>query len=360
MFIDGRFVEPASGSWFPTVNPATEDELAEVAEAAEEDVDLAVTAARTASEGMGGDARGGAGQIPLPDRTDAPGARREFAVVETMDGGKPIRESRDVDLPLVAAHFFYHAGWADKLEYAFPGLTPEPLGCCRSGDPVELPHADAGLEGGAGARHGEHGGAQAGRDHTAHRPHVRRAGQRGRATSRRAQRGHRWRGDGQRRSRPSRGRQGGIHRLDVGGEDDPAPACRDREAANPGAWRQGAHVIFDDAPLDQAIEGVINGIFFNQGHVCCAGSRLLVQESIHDVFVDKLKERLATLRVGDPLDKNTDVGAINSSEQLDKITELVRSGEARAPRCTSPSALSPPTASGSGRRFSPGCRRATG
>ena len=327
LFIDGRFVEPASGSWFPTVNPATEDELADVAEAGEEDVDLAVTAARSASRSWGRMPGGERAKYLYRISRMLQERAREFAVVETMDGGKPIRESRDVDLPLVAAHFFYHAGWADKLEYAFPGLTPEPLGVAGQVIPWNFPmlmlawkvapalatgntvvlkpaettpltalmFADLANEAGLppGVLNVVTGGGTTGSAVVAH-PEVNKVAFTGSTAVGKAIR-RRLAGTGKRLT------------LELGGK--------------------GAHVIFDDAPLDQAIEGVINGIFFNQGHVCCAGSRLLVQESIHDVFVDKLKQRLATLRVGDPLDKNTDVGAINSIDQLDKITELVRVGE---------------------------------
>jgi aldehyde dehydrogenase (NAD+) len=341
LFIDGRFVDPASGSWFPTVNPATEDVLAEVAEGGEEDVDLAVMAARDASRGWGRMPGGERAKYLYRIARMLQERAREFAVVETMDGGKPIRESRDVDLPLVAAHFFYHAGWADKLEYAFPGLTPEPLGVAGQVIPWNFPmmmlawkvapalatgntvvlkpaettpltalmFADLANEAGIppGVLNVVTGGGATGSAVVAH-PGVDKVAFTGSTTV----------GKTIRRQLAGTGKR---LTLELGGK--------------------GAHVIFDDAPLDQAIEGVINGIFFNQGHVCCAGSRLLVQESIHDVFVDKLKMRLATLRVGDPLDKNTDVGAINSSEQLDKITELVRSGEAEGaemyqPECALP------------------------
>jgi aldehyde dehydrogenase (NAD+) len=251
---------------------------------------------------------------------------RELAVLETLDGGKPIKEARDVDLPLVAAHFFYYAGWADKLEYAFPGIRPESLGVAgqvipwnfpmlmlawkvapalAAGNTVVLKPAEttpltalllgqiaseAGLPPGVlnivtGA--GETGSAVVSHDD------VDKVAFTGSTAV----------------GKLIQSQLAGTNKkltLELGGK--------------------AAHVIFEDAPLDQAIEGVINGIFFNQGHVCCAGSRLLVQENIHDRFVDKLKKRLATLRVGDPLDKNTDVGAINSRAQLDKINELVDSG----------------------------------
>src|SRR5918999_1472872 len=238
LLIGGRWVEPASGKHFKTINPATEEVLSSVAEAGEEDVDAAVKAARGAYTKVWSRLSGAERAKYLYRIARVLQERaREFAVLESMNGGKPIKESRDVDLPLAAAHFFYHAGWADKLDYAFPGPT-------EVGKAIQRTLAGSGKK----------------------------------------------------------------LTLELGGK--------------------AANIVFEDAPLDQAVEGIVNGIYFNQGHVCCAGSRLLVQESIAEPLVDKLKRRMATLRVGDPLDKNTDVGAINSRAQLDKITELVASGEA--------------------------------
>jgi len=327
LFINGKFVSPKSKKWFPTINPATEEPLAEVAEAGEADVDDAVAAARRAYtevwEPMDGAERA---KYVFRIARMIQERSRELAVLETLDGGKPIKEARDVDLPLVAGHFFYYAGWADKLEYAFPGVRPRPLGVAGQVIPWNFPllmlawkvapalaagntvvlkpaettpltalivaqiAAEAGLPPGVfnvvtGA--GATGAAVVGH------PDVDKVAFTGSTAV----------------GKLIASQLAGSHKkltLELGGK--------------------AAHVIFEDAPLDQAIEGVINGIFFNQGHVCCAGSRLLVQENIHDRFVDKLKRRLSTLRVGDPMDKNTDVGAINSRAQLDKITELVDSG----------------------------------
>ncbi|HLF43977.1 MAG TPA: aldehyde dehydrogenase family protein [Acidimicrobiia bacterium] len=327
LFINGKFVSPKSKKWFPTINPATEEPLAEVAEAGEADVDDAVAAARRAYtevwEPMDGAERA---KYVFRIARMIQERSRELAVLETLDGGKPIKEARDVDLPLVAGHFFYYAGWADKLEYAFPGVRPRPLGVAGQVVPWNFPllmlawkvapalaagntvvlkpaettpltalivaqiAAEAGLPPGVfnvvtGA--GATGAAVVGH------PDVDKVAFTGSTAV----------------GKLIASQLAGSHKkltLELGGK--------------------AAHVIFEDAPLDQAIEGVINGIFFNQGHVCCAGSRLLVQENIHDRFVDKLKRRLSTLRVGDPMDKNTDVGAINSRAQLDKITELVDSG----------------------------------
>ncbi|MEX1134054.1 MAG: aldehyde dehydrogenase family protein [Acidimicrobiia bacterium] len=327
LFIDGKFVSPKSKKWFPTINPATEEPLAEVAEAGEVDVDDAVAAARRAYTEVWGPMEGAErAKYVFRIARMIQERSRELAVLETLDGGKPIKESRDVDLPLVAGHFFYYAGWADKLEYAFPGIRPRPLGVAGQVIPWNFPllmlawkvapalaagntvvlkpaettpltalivaqiAAEAGLPPGVfnvvtGA--GATGAAVVGHSD------VDKVAFTGSTAV----------------GKLIASQLAGSHKkltLELGGK--------------------AAHVIFEDAPLDQAIEGVINGIFFNQGHVCCAGSRLLVQENIHDRFVDKLKRRLSTLRVGDPMDKNTDVGAINSRAQLDKITELVDSG----------------------------------
>jgi aldehyde dehydrogenase (NAD+) len=329
LLIGGRWVEPASGKRFKTINPATEEVLAEVAEAGEEDVDAAVKAARAAytkvwSRMSGAERAKYLYRIAriLQERA------REFAVLETMNGGKPIKESRDVDLPLAAAHFFYHAGWADKLDYAFPGRRPAPLGVAAQVIPWNFPLLMAAwklapaLAGGntvvlkpaettplTALRLGEV-------LQEAELPEgvvniLTGAGPTGAALV-----GH-----------------AGVDKVAFTGSTEVGKAIQ-RTLAGSGKkltlelGGKAANIVFEDAPLDQAVEGIVNGIYFNQGHVCCAGSRLLVQESIAEPLVDKLKRRMATLRVGDPLDKNTDVGAINSRAQLDRIEELVASGEA--------------------------------
>jgi aldehyde dehydrogenase (NAD+) len=329
LLIGGRWVEPASGKSFKTINPATEEVLAEVAEAGEEDVESAVRAARAAYTKVWSKLSGAERAKYLYRIARVLQERaREFAVLETMNGGKPIKESRDVDVPLAAAHFFYHAGWADKLDYAFPGRRPAPLGVAaqvipwnfpllmaawklapalaagntvvlkpaettpltalRLGEVIqeaELPEGVVNILTGAGAT----GAALVGHP--------------------------------------------GVDKVAFTGSTEVGKAIQ-RTLAGSGRrltlelGGKAANIVFEDAPLDQAVEGIVNGIYFNQGHVCCAGSRLLVQESIAEPLVDKLKRRMATLRVGDPLDKNTDVGAINSRAQLDKIQELVASGEA--------------------------------
>jgi len=342
LFIDGAMRAPQSGDYFPTINPATEETLASVAEAGEADVDLAVTAARRAFDGEWG-------SMPPQERAKlifrvarmVQERSRELAVLETLDGGKPIKESRDVDLPLVAAHFFYYAGWADKLEYAFPGLQPKALGVAgqvipwnfpllmlawkvapalAAGNTVVLKPAEttplsalafaeltteAGLP--PGVLNVLTGAGETGALVVSH-PDVDKVAFTGST------------------------QVGKLIQAELAGSSK-------RLTLELGG--KAAHVIFEDAPLDQAIEGVINGIFFNQGHVCCAGSRLLVEESIHDRFVDKLKRRLSTLRVGDPMDKNTDVGAINSKDQLDKINELVDSGVSEGAEMFQPDCVLP-------------------
>jgi aldehyde dehydrogenase (NAD+) len=329
LLIGGRWVAPASERRFKTINPATEEVLAEVAEAGEEDVDAAVKAARAAytkvwSRMSGAERAKYLYRIAriLQERA------RELAVLETMNGGKPIKESRDVDVPLAAAHFFYHAGWADKLDYAFPGRRPAPLGVAAQVIPWNFPLLMAAwklapaLAAGntvvlkpaettplTALRLGEviqEAGLPEGVVNI-----LTGAGATGAAVV-----GH-----------------SGVDKVAFTGSTEVGKAIQ-RTLAGSGRkltlelGGKAANIVFEDAPLDQAVEGIVNGIYFNQGHVCCAGSRLLVQESIAEPLVDKLKRRMATLRVGDPLDKNTDVGAINSRAQLDKITELVASGEA--------------------------------
>jgi aldehyde dehydrogenase (NAD+) len=328
MFVGGEWVEPRSGEFHPSVSPATEEPLADVAYGGAEDVDLAVKAARDAFEN-------GWSDIAASERAKylyriariLQERSREFAVLESLDGGKPIRESRDVDLPLSAAHFFYYAGWADKLEYAFPNRRPRPVGVAAqvipwnfpllmlawklapalaAGNTVVLKPAEttpltallfcdvlrqAGLP--AGVVNIVTGDGRAGAELVKH---------------------------------PDVDKIAFTGSNEVGKEIQKAVAGTEKKLTLE-LGGKAANVIFDDAPLDQAVEGIINGIYFNQGHVCCAGSRLLVQESIYEPLIEKLKRRMGTLRVGDPLDKNTDVGAINSKQQLDKIRELVQAGE---------------------------------
>ena len=328
LFIDGDFVESTSGRMLTSVNPATEEVLAEVSEAGADDVDRAVRAARTAYETTWG---------PMSGRDRAKylfriarliqERSRELAVLETLDNGKPIRESRDVDLPLVAAHFFYHAGWADKLEYAGQGPDPRPLGVAAQvipwnfpllmlawkiapalacGNTVVLKPAETtSLTALAFADICRQADLPPGVVNI-----VTGAGDTGRLLV----------------------EHPGVDKVAFTGSTEVGKAIMRQVAGTPKRLSlelggKAANIVFDDAPLDQAIEGVVNGIFFNQGHVCCAGSRLLLQESIAEEAIDSLKRRLGTLRLGDPLDKNTDIGAINSAEQLARIGDLVKSGE---------------------------------
>jgi len=328
LFIGGKFVAPAAGKYFDTTNPATEEKLASIAQAGEADVDRAVKAARKAYDGYWK-------KMPAKERSKyiyrlsrmIQERAREFAVIESLDGGKTIRESRDVDVPLAANHFFYYAGWADKLEYAFPNRRPQPLGVAgqiipwnfpllmaawklapalAAGNTVVLKPAettpltalklaelisDAGIPEGVIniiTGDGETGAA------LVNHPDVDKIAFTGSTEV------------------------GKIIQRSLAGTNKKLTLELGGKAAN---------IIFDDAPIDQAVEGIINGIYFNQGHVCCAGSRLLVQESVYPIVLQKLKDRLQTLIVGDPLDKNTDIGAINSKQQLDTINRYIELGK---------------------------------
>ncbi len=328
LFIGGRDVAATGGRTFATLDPATEEPLAEVARADVKDVDKAVTAARKAFRGWGSLAGAERAKYLFRIARILQERSREFAVLETLDGGKPIKESRDVDVPLAAAHFWYYAGWADKLEYAFPNRQPRPLGVAAqvipwnfpllmlawkiapalaAGNTVVLKPASAtplsALLFADVCRQADlppgvvniiTGPGEIGLALVSH-PDVDKVAFTGSTAV------------GREIGRAVAGTDKGLT-LELGGK--------------------AANIVFDDAPIDQAIEGVVNGIFFNQGEVCCAGSRLLVQESIAEPFVDRLRERLSTLRVGDPMDKNTDVGAINNPAQLARIEELIEAGVA--------------------------------
>jgi len=328
LFVGGEWVEPASGEYFTTISPRDEEPLAEVAQAGPEDVDRAVVAARDAFEN-------GWGKASAAERAKylfriariLQERSREFAVLESLNGGKPIKESRDVDLPLAAAHFFYYAGWADKLEYAFPNRTPEPIGVAGQIIPWNFPLLMLAWKVAPALAAGNTVVLKPAETtpltallfcdvlRQAELP----AGVVNILT-----------GDG--RTGAEIVKHPGTDKIAFTGSTEVGKAIQ-RELAGTGKkltlelGGKAANIIFDDAALDQAVEGIVNGIYFNQGHVCCAGSRLFVQESIYEQTIDKLKRRLTTLRVGDPLDKNTDVGAINSSMQLEKIVELVESGK---------------------------------
>ena len=327
-FIGGKFVKPVKGRYMKTINPANEEVIAEFAEGTSEDVDSAVKAARKAYDKewskLSGKERG---KYIYRLARMIQERSRELAIVESMDGGKPIRESRDVDIPLAAAYFFYYAGWADKLDYAFPGREAKPLGVCgqiipwnfpllmlswkiapalAAGNTVVLKPAeatpltalifaeicqDAGLP--DGVVNIVTGAGQTGAEIVNH-PDVNKIAFTGST------------------------KVGKIIQKSLAGTDK-------KFTLELGG--KGANIVFEDAPIDQTVDGIINAIFFNQGHVCCAGSRLLVQEGIADKLIQKLKDRMETLIVGDPLDKNTDVGAINSKMQFDKIDEYIEIGK---------------------------------
>ena len=344
LFINGKFVAAKSGKTFITTNPATEEKLSKVAYAELADVNLAVTAARNAYvktwSKMPPAERGKylfrIARI-LQERT------REFAVLETLDNGKPIRETRDTDIPLAAAHFFYHAGWADKLSYAGYGANPKPYGVAAqiipwnfpmlmlawkiapalaTGNTVVLKPAEttpltallfaevcqqAGLPAGVVNIITGDGGTGS---HLVNHPGVDKVAFTGST------------GVGKAIAKAIAGTKKSAT-LELGGK--------------------GANIVFEDAAIDEAVEGIVNGIFFNQGHVCCAGSRLLVQENIQDELLEKLKSRISLIRIGNPMDKNTDLGAINSAAQLSRIREIADSGDIEgaarwSPDCTLPKA----------------------
>jgi len=337
LFIDGEFVDSLDGHVFKTINPATEEVLSEVADAGPRDVDRAIAAARKAYEGAWG-------SMPGKERSKylfriariIQERSRELAVLESIDNGKPIKESRDVDLPLVAAHFFYYAGWADKLEHAGFGANPKPIGVAAQvipwnfplmmlawkiapalacGNTVVLKPAETTpLTALAFAEICQQAGLPPGVVNI-----VTGAGDTGKALV----------------------EHGGVDKVAFTGSTEVGRAIakalagtRKRLSLELGG--KAANIVFDDAPIDEAVEGIVGGIFFNQGHVCCAGSRLLVQESVADEVLDRLRRRMSTLRLGDPLDKNTDVGAINSAAQLARIRELSDVGEAEGAERWSP------------------------
>jgi aldehyde dehydrogenase (NAD+) len=334
LFINGKLVAPHSGKYFESLNPATEEKLTEIAAADEEDVDRAVQAARRAHEKVWGKMPGRErGKFLYRIARIIQEKSRELAVLETMDGGKPIKESRDVDLPLVAAHFFYHAGWADKLKYAFPGREPRPLGVAGQIIPWNFPLLMAAWKLAPALACGNTVVLKPAETTSitaiqlakifqeAELPDgvvniVTGAGETGVALV----------------NHPDLDKIAFTGSTEVGKVIAKTLAERTGERAAPKLTLElggkAANILFEDAPIDQAIEGVIAGIYFNQGHVCCAGSRLFVQEGIYPKVIRKLRDRIKTLRVGNPLDKNTDIGAINSKPQLEKIRALVQSGAA--------------------------------
>ena len=327
LFINGKFTPPKSGKYFATINPANETKIADIALADAADVDAACKAAKKAFDGGWGAMAGRErGKYIYRIARLLQDHAREFAVAETLDGGKPIKESRDFDVPMAAAHFFYHAGWADKLEYLAPGRRLMPYGVVGQVIPWNFPLlmmawkiAPALAMGNCvvikpaettsitALKFGEilqEAGLPPGVVNI-----ISGAGETGAALM----------------NHPLTSKVAFTGSTEVGKIIMRSLAGTDKKMTME-LGGKAANVIFEDAPLDQAVEGIVNGIFFNQGHVCCAGSRLLVQEGIADEVLEKLKNRIKVLRVGDPMDKNTDLGAINSKEQLARITQLVASG----------------------------------
>ena len=345
LFIGGQFVDSLDGSMFKTISPSSEEVLAEVTEAGEGDVDAAVRAARKAFEGPWGALSGAErGKYLFRIARILQERAREFAVLETLDNGKPIKESRDVDIPLAAAHFFYHGGWADKLEHAGlcggGGQLPKPIGvvgqvipwnfpmlmlswkiapALAAGNTVVLkPSKTTPLTALLFAEVCQQADLPAGVVNII---------------------------TGTGRTGAHLIRHPGVDKIAFTGstevgKDIARAIAGTRKRATLELGGKAANIVFDDAAIDQAVEGIVNGIFFNQGHVCCAGSRLLVQENVAEDVIMRLKRRLMTLRVGDPMDKNTDVGAINSAAQLARIRELTAAGEAEgATRWSAPCVL---------------------
>jgi aldehyde dehydrogenase (NAD+) len=327
LFINGKFVKPNSGKYFDTINPATEEKISSIAEANEKDVDLAVKAARNAYDKTWS-------KMPAKERAKyiyriarlIQERARELSVIETMDGGKSIRESRDIDVPLAANHFFYYAGWADKLEYAFPNRHPTSLGVAGQVIPWNFPLLMAAWKIAPALATGN--------------TVVLKPAETTSLTALKLA-----------EIIQESGLPDGVVNIITGHGPVGASMVNHKDinkiaftgSTNVGKWIQkavagtdkkltlelggkAANIIFEDAPINQAVEGIVNGIFFNQGHVCCAGSRLFVQESVAEEVIRKLKDRLETLIVGDPLDKNTDIGAINSKMQLNKINEYLKIG----------------------------------
>ena len=327
MFINGKWQEPKSKKYFETSNPANESVLARVAEAGSEDVDAAFKAAENAYKSWSKLTGAERGKYIYRIARMIQERSREFAVIESLDGGKPIRESRDIDIPLAAAHFFYYAGWADKLEYAFPNKKIESIGVAAQIIPWNFPLLMAAWKIAPALACGntvvlkpaettpltalklaeiiQEAGLPKGVVNI-----ITGAGETGALMT----------------SHPIPKKLAFTGSTEVGKKIYKA-ALEGNKKVTLELGGKAANIIFDDAPIDAAVEGIINGIYFNQGHVCCAGSRLFVQESVYEEVLTKLKKRIDTLIVGDPMDKNTDVGAINSASQLKTIEEYIKLGK---------------------------------
>ena len=341
LFIGGEFVKPLSKKYFNTLNPASNQSIAKIADANDKDVDRAVKSARNAFESWSKLDPKERGKYIFRIARMIQERAKEFAVIESMDGGKPIRESRDFDIPLAANHFFYHAGWADKLEYAFPNKIPKPLGIAGQIIPWNFPLLMAAWKIAPAIACGntvvlkpaestsltalklaeliKDSGLPNGVVNI-----VTGAGKTGAAIV----------------NHPDINKIAFTGSTEVGKLIEKSLAGIEKKTTLE-LGGKGANIIFEDAAIDQAVEGIVNAIFFNQGHVCCAGSRLFIQESVADVVIEKLKDRISTLIVGDPLDKNTDIGAINSVEQLKTIKKYIEIGkkegaEIYQPKCSLP------------------------
>jgi aldehyde dehydrogenase (NAD+) len=327
LYINGKFVAPKSGVYFDTINPANEEVLCQVARANAEDIDFAVKSARkafnTTWSKLSGKERG---KYMYRIARIIQERAREFAVVESLDGGKPIRESRDIDIPLAAAHFFYYAGWADKLEYAFPNRKPKALGVAGQIIPWNFPLLMAAWKIAPAIAAGNTVVIKSSKSTplTLHllAEVIHEAGLPAGVVNIIS-------GNGETGSfiveHPDVDKIAFTGSTEIGKVIMRAITGTHKKASME-LGGKAANIIFEDAPLDQAVEGIINGIFFNQGHVCCAGSRLYVQESVFDKVLQKLKDRLQSLTIGDPLDKNTDIGAINSKDQLKDINKYIEIG----------------------------------
>jgi len=326
LYIDGKFTKPVKGQYFDTIDPSTNEKIASVAEATSEDIDKAVEAAKKAFVGWSKLSGKERGKYIFRIARLIQERAREFAVIESLDGGKPIRESRDIDIPLAANHFFYYAGWADKLTYAFPNRSPKPIGVVGQIIPWNFPLLMAAWKLAPALATGntivlkpaettpltalklaeiiQESGLPKGVVNI-----VTGAGETGAAIV----------------NHPNIDKIAFTGSTNVGKYIQKAIAGTHKKLTLE-LGGKGANIIFDDAAIDQAVEGIINAIFFNQGHVCCAGSRLFVQESVAKLVIDKLKNRMETLIVGNPLDKNTDIGAINSKKQLQTIENYIKIG----------------------------------
>ena len=337
LFINGKFTKPNSKKYFDTINPATEEKLSEIALANEKDVNIAVVAAKNAYEKTWK-------KMPPKERGKylfriarmIQERSRELAVIETLDGGKPIRESRDFDIPLAANHFFYYAGWADKLEYAFPNKNPQPIGVAAQIVPWNFPLLMAAWKIAPALACGNTVVLKPAENTSLTALKLAEiieacdlppgvvniitgAGNTGSAMVQHAE----------------------VNKIAFTGSTEVGKLIQKITAGTTKRLTlelggKAANIIFDDASINQAVEGIVNGIFFNQGHVCCAGSRLFVQENIAEEVIKKLKLRISNLIVGDPLDKNTDIGAINSKEQLQKINHYLTIGEKEGMTCYQP------------------------